>query len=160
MATFATVFTRLMPGRAESAAQARAQRRNEMYRLRQWPNEDLLFPVKHVDNSRVVPKADRRDRSASWKVLFSFSGMVCLLVVVLLPSAYSLTAGYKLQELKKKNGQLRAESAMLDVEIAKRTSPANLEQFAAKGRMEAPNAKKMVYIEPEDSVAMTLERKH
>jgi hypothetical protein len=159
MATFATVFSRLMPGRADSASQARAQRRNEMYRLRNWPNEDLLFPVKHVDNSRVVPKADRKDRSASWKVLLSFSGMVCLLIVVLLPSAYSLMAGYKLQELKKKHGELRAESAMLDVEIARRTSPANLEQFAAKGKMEPPNSRKMVFLQPEDSVAMTLERK-
>jgi len=159
MATFATVFSRLMPGRADSASQARAQRRNEMFRLRNWPNEDLLFPVKHVDNSRVVPKADRKDRSASWKVLLSFSGMVCLLIVVLLPSAYSLMAGYKLQELKKKHGELRAESAMLDVEIARRTSPANLEQFAVKGKMEPPNSRKMVFLQPEDSVAMTLERK-
>lgn len=159
MATFATVFSRLMPGRTDTAAQARAQRRNETFRLRNWPNEDLLFPVKHVDNSRVVPKADRKDRSASWKVLLSFSGMVCLLIVVLLPSAYSLVAGYKLQELKKKHGELRAESAMLDVEIARRTSPANLEQFAAKGKMESPNSRKMVFLQPEDSVAMTLERK-
>jgi hypothetical protein len=159
MATFATVFTRFMPGRAEAAAQARAQRRNETYRLRHWPNEDLLFPVKPIDNSRVVPKADRKDRTASWRVMLSFTGMVMLLIIVLLPSAYSLTAGYKLQELKRKHDQLRADNALLDVEIAKRTSPANLEQYATRGNMQAPNTKKMVFLQPEEAVAMTLERK-
>jgi hypothetical protein len=159
MATFATVFTRFMPGRAEAAAQARAQRRNETYRLRHWPNEDLLFPVKPIDNSRVVPKADRKDRTASWRVMLSFTGMVMLLILVLLPSAYSLTAGYKLQELKRKHDQLRADNALLDVELAKRTSPANLEQYATRGNMQAPNTKKMVFLQPEEAVAMTLERK-
>jgi hypothetical protein len=148
-----------MPGRAEAAAQARAQRRNETYRLRHWPNEDLLFPVKPIDNSRVVPKADRKDRTASWRVMLSFTGMVMLLIIVLLPSAYSLTAGYKLQELKRKHDQLRADNALLDVEIAKRTSPANLEQYATRGNMQAPNTKKMVFLQPEEAVAMTLERK-
>lgn len=159
MATFATMFTRFIPGRAEAAANTRTQRRNEMFRLRQWPNEDLLFPVKPIDNSRVVPKADVKDRSASWKVMFGFAGMVMLLIAVLLPSAYSLTAGYKLQELKRKNAQLRAESTLLDVEIAKKTSPANLEQYAVKGNMQTPNNKKLVYLQPSDSVAMTIERK-
>jgi hypothetical protein len=159
MATFATMFTRFLPGRAEATANARTQRRNEMFRLRQWPNEDLLFPVKPIDNSRVVPKADAKDRSASWKVMFGFAGMVMLLIAVLLPSAYSLTAGYKLQELKRKNAQLRAESTLLDVEIAKKTSPANLEQYAVKGNMQTPNNKKLVYLQPGDNVAMTIERK-
>ena len=159
MATIATMFTRLMPGRAEAAAQSRAQRRNESYRLRQWPNEDLLFPVKNIDNSRVVPKADGKDRSASWRVMFGFAGMVMLLIAVLLPSAYSLTAGYKLQELKRKNLQLRAETTLLDVEIARRTSPASLEQYAVKGNMQSPSTKKMVYLQPSDSVAMSIESK-
>lgn len=136
-----------------------AQRRNENFRLRNWPNEDLLFSVKNIDNSRVAPKADRKDRSASWRVLFGFSGMVALLVAVLLPSAYSLTAGYKLQELKRKHGELRALSANLDVEIARRTSPASLEQYAVRGHMEPPSVKKVVFLQPEDSVAMTVERK-
>jgi hypothetical protein len=159
MATFATMFTRFLPGRDESAANARTQRRNEMFRLRHWPNEDLLFPVKPIDNSRVVPKADRKDRSASWRVMFGFAGMVMLLIAILLPSAYSLTAGYKLQELKRKNAQLRAESTLLDVEIAKKTSPANLEQYAVKGNMRTPSNKKLVYLEPSDSVAMSIEGK-
>ncbi|MBS1835743.1 MAG: hypothetical protein JST65_23705 [Acidobacteria bacterium] len=159
MATFATMLTRLMPGRAEAAAHARSQRRNDTYRLRTWPNEDLLFPVKPIDNSRVSPKADRKDRSQSWKVMFGFTGAAALLIAVLLPSAYSLMAGYKLQELKKRNDQLRAESAMLDVEIARHTSPANLEQFASTGKMQAPNTKKLVYLQPQESVAMTIERK-
>lgn len=153
------MFTRFLPGRDESAANARTQRRNEMFRLRQWPNEDLLFPVKPIDNSRVVPKADGKDRSASWRVMFGFAGMVMLLIAILLPSAYSLTAGYKLQELKRKNAQLRAESTLLDVEIAKKTSPANLEQYATKGNMRTPNSKKLVYLEPTDSVAMSIEGK-
>jgi hypothetical protein len=159
MATFATVFTRFMPGRPDAAAQARAPRRNETCRLRQWPNEDLLFPVKPIDNSRVVPKADGKDRSASWRVMFGFAGMVMLLIAILLPSAYSLTAGYKLQELKRKNAQLRAETTLLDVEIARRTSPANLEQYAVRGNMQSPSTKKMVYLQPSETVAMSIQGK-
>ena len=54
---------------------------------------------------------------------------------------------------------MRAETAILDVEIAKRTSPANLEQYAVKGQMQVPNTKKRVFVQPEGSVAMTLEHR-
>ena len=149
------MFSRFVPFRAEAEANGHSPRRNETYRLRQWPNEDLLFPVKPIDNSRVVPKADGKDRSASWRVMFGFAGMVMLLIAILLPSAYSLTAGYKLQELKRKNAPLHAETTLLDVDIARRTSPASLQQYATKSNMQSPNTKKMVYLQPADSAVMS-----
>lgn len=150
MATVANMMSRWSG--VEASKTPRAGRRNETYRLRNWPNEDLLFSVKRMNNSHVVPKPDRKDRSASWRALFGFIGAVTLLIVVLLPSAYSLTSGYRLQELKKKRDTLRSESALLDVEIARRTAPGSLEAYA-KGRL-APGNKKIVFIQPEGSVAL------
>ena len=75
--------------------------------VRAFANEDIYFFVKRIDNSRVVRAADPQARGMCWKMIGSVVAAAVLLIGVLLPSAYSLLAGYQIQSLRRKRSGWR-----------------------------------------------------
>ncbi len=124
--------------------------------LRAFPNEDLYFFVKRIDNSRIVRQSDPQARRACWKMIGSVGIAATLLIGVLLPSAYSLLAGYQIQSLKQEAARLDNERASLELQEAKLLSPARMEQLAKEQQFTDPEPQKVVYLDSKDgsSVAM------
>lgn len=116
-------------------------------RVRAFANEDIYFHVKRIDNSGVVREADPRVRGVCWKLIGSAGAAVVLLIGVLLPSAYSLMAGYQIQSLKQEQARLTDEQASLELEEAQLLSPARMEQLAREQQFTDPPSDKVVYLD-------------
>jgi cell division protein FtsL len=154
MATLANfyhrVFDRGVFDRAtDGAAQSRAPRNSSdaSTRVRTFANEDIYFYVKRIDNSDVVREADPQARGTCWKLIGSVVAAVVLLIGVLLPSAYSLLAGYKIQALQQEQQRLATQQASLELEEATLVSPARMEQLARDQQFIDPPSQKVVYLD-------------
>ncbi len=100
--------------------------------LRPFPNEDLGFWIKPIDNSRRVRQDDPGLAEACWR-FFSATALVVVVVVGLLaPSAYSVLSGFRLERLKEANVALHSEVRRLELKHSKLTSPARLEELARR----------------------------
>src|SRR6476620_2950663 len=108
MATLTTVYSRLFTTGAERSA---APGIKPSIPVRVFPNEDIYFFAKRIDNSRLVRQADPRARGDCWKMIGSAGVAAMLLIGVLLPSAYGLLAGYQIQSLKEEGKRLATEQA-------------------------------------------------
>ena len=152
MATLADSWSRLF-GMAKAADAPRAF--SASTRVRAFANEDILFYVKRIDNTRVVREADPAARGRCWKVIGSAVGAAVLLIGVLLPSAYSLLSGYQIQTLKQESQRLVTEQASLELQEAQLVSPARMEQLAREQQFVDPAPQKVVYLEGQQgSLAM------
>jgi cell division protein FtsL len=149
MATLANFYHRVFDRAAEGAAQPRAPRtgNDASTRVRAFANEDIYFYVKRIDNSDVVREADPQARGTCWKLIGSVVAAVVLLIGVLLPSAYSLLAGYKIQALQQEQQRLGTEQASLELEEATLVSPARMEQLARDQQFIDPPSQKVVYLD-------------
>jgi cell division protein FtsL len=154
MATLANFYHRvfdrgLFDRAAETAAQPRAPRNanDASTRVRAFANEDIYFYVKRIDNSDVVREADPQARGTCWKLIGSVVAAVVLLIGVLLPSAYSLLAGYQIQALKQEQQRLSTEQSSLELEEAQLVSPARMEELAREQQFIDPPSQKVVYLD-------------
>ena len=148
MATLATVLGKFFEqGMNRAGSSARAAEPSAP--VRPFANEDIFFYVKRLDNSRVVRAADPEARQACWKMIGSVVAAAVLLIVVLLPGAYSLLAGYQVQTLRQEAQRLANESANLELQEAALLSPARMQQFVD------PPPQKVVYLDgqPDAQVA-------
>src|ERR1700722_18693815 len=110
MATLATVCSRFFTGEAvRSATSSGTHRAARAVPVRAFANEDIYFFVKRIDNSRVVRQTDPQAGGVCWKMIGSVGAAAVLLIGVLLPSAYGLLAGYKIQTLKEEAKHLNNE---------------------------------------------------
>jgi hypothetical protein len=133
----------------------RAPRRAASTRVRSFANEDILFYVKRIDNSRVVREADPASRGRALKLAGSVFGVAVLLIAVLLPSAYGLLAGYQIQSLRQEGDRLAADQASLELQESQLLSPARMEQLAREQQFVDPAPQKVVYLEgAQGSLAM------
>jgi cell division protein FtsL len=148
MATLANfynrVFDRTVDGRAEPP---KPRARDASTRVRAFANEDIYFYVKRIDNSDVVREADPQARGACWKLIGSVVAAAVLLIGVLLPSAYSLLAGYKIQALQQEQQRLATEQSSLELEEATLVSPARMEELAREQQFIDPPSQKVVYLD-------------
>ena len=169
MATLDQVWDRLFAGSAQPQERVNSARKLETAtqaysnvprvetstRVRSFANEDVLFYVKRIDNSRVMRQADPAARGRALKLAGSVFGAALLLIGVLLPSAYGLMAGYQIQTLRHEGDRLAAERASLELEESKLLSPARMEQLAREQQFVDPAPQKVVYLEgPQGSLAM------
>jgi len=78
-----------------------------------------------------------------------------LLIVVLLPGAYSLLAGYQVQTLRQEAQRLANESANLELQEAALLSPARMQELARMQQFVDPPPQKVVYLDgqPDAQVA-------
>ena len=159
MATLAILLRRfeatLVP-RTEARPALRVE--PDPYRLRSFPNEDVFFYLKRVDNSRLVREADPIARKACWSTLGVATVVVVLLSAFLAPSVAAIRAGYKLEELKAEQQQLIAERRTLELAEAELRSPARLAELAAGRQMVAPAPGQVVRLDtrPDGSLALNV----
>ena len=160
MASLATVYNRFLGGsRAVAGVEPRWEARDDNFALRALPNEDIYFFVKEIDNARVVRQADPTEGHAAWKVLASGGAVVALLIGVLLPSAYGLLAGYKVEALKTEHETLVREKAKLELEEAGLLNPARQEELARIQGFVDPAPQKVVYLDSKaGSLAMNVKK--
>ena len=127
-------------------------------RLRPFANEDILFYVKRIDNSRVVRAADPAARSRCWKLIGSAVGAAMLLIGVLLPSAYGLMAGYSIQSLRLEGQRLAADQASLELREAQLLSPQRMEELAKQQQFVEPAPARVLYLDSSQG-ALAMNRK-
>jgi hypothetical protein len=116
-------------------------------RLRSFANEDILFYVKRIDNSRVVRAADPAARGRCWKLIGSVVGAAVLLIGVLLPNAFGLMAGYQIQSLRKEGQRLADYQASLELREAQLLSPARIQELAHEQQFVDPGPAKVLYLD-------------
>ncbi|HTS77957.1 MAG TPA: hypothetical protein VMG40_17220 [Bryobacteraceae bacterium] len=156
MAALANVYNRLFD-REGQQIRGGARKTEESTRVRAFANEDIYFYIKRIDNSGVVREADPKARGVCWKLIGSAGAAVILLIAVLLPSAYSLLAGYQIQSLKQEQARLADEQATLELQETQLVSPARMEQLAKEQQFIDPPAQKVVYLNQGGAVAMNTE---
>lgn len=163
MATLAGMHSRFFGG---GSARVRASSRRDspaapaVALVRGFPNEDIYFFVKRIDNSRVVRQADPQAGSVCWKMIGSVGVAALLLIGVLLPSAYGLLAGYQIQSLKAEAQRLDAQQASLELQEAKLVSPERMEELAREQQFVDPEPQKVVYLDSKDGSSLALNEKH
>jgi hypothetical protein len=163
VATLATVYHRLFTKDLEaseaSARAASARARDASVQLRTFPNEDICFYVKRLDNSGVVREADPRARGNCWKLIGSVVAAAILLIAVLLPSAYGLLAGYQVQSLRQEAQRLATEQTSLELRETALVSPARMEELAREQQFVDPAPQKVVYLDSNKSGSLAMNRK-
>jgi cell division protein FtsL len=160
MASLATVYNRILGGsKIETAVRSDDAPQDNSYALRALPNEDVYFFVKEINNARVVRQANPRERHAAWRMVASGGVVAALVICVLLPSAYGLLAGYKVEALKSERQALEREMSKLEVEEATLLSPARLEELARKQSFTDPAPLKVIFLDGKPgSLAMNVKK--
>jgi hypothetical protein len=146
MATLATVLDKLFENQINRAGSA-THRVEASTAVRPFANEDIFFRVKRIDNSRVVRAADPQARQDCWKMIGSMVVAAVLLIVVLLPGAYSLLAGFQIQALRQEAHRLVNEQASLELKEAELLSPARMQELARDQQFVDPPSQKVVYLD-------------
>jgi hypothetical protein len=148
MATLANIYHRFFVRSSEEAAETRAPRAASISnRVRPFANEDIYFHTKRFDNSGVMREADPKASGTCWKLIGSVVAAAVLLICVLLPSAYSLLAGYQIQALQQEQQRLATEQASLELQEAQLISPARMEELAREQQFIDPPSQKVVYLD-------------
>ena len=160
MASIATMYNRILGGsRTEAAVRPVDAPQDNTYALRALPNEDVYFFVKEINNARVVRQANPRERHAAWRMVASGGVVAAVLICVLLPSAYGLLAGYKVEALKSERQSLEREMSKLEVEEATLLNPARLAELARKQSFVDPAPQTVVFLDPKPgSLAMNTKK--
>jgi hypothetical protein len=154
MATLADVWSRMFAQGMERANED-ARGGDSYTRLRPFSNEDILFYVKRIDNSRVVRAADPAARGRCWKLIGSVVGATVLLIGVLLPSAYGLMAGYSIQSLRREGQRLATDQASLELREAQLLSPSRMQELARQQQFSDPAPARVLYLDgSQGSLAM------
>ena len=144
---------------AGASASAFGTQRDERFRVRRVPNENIYFYGKTIDNSRVVRERDPKARGNQFRLMAATLGGAALLIAVLLPSAYTFIAGHELQDLQQKRDQLLAQRRHLEVEEAQLLTPARLEKYAENQKLSDPG-NKIVYLPGEKTGTEASNRQH
>ena len=158
MATLGTIFDRFFTARAVEQAVPRTWEDEDPHQLRCFPNEDVYFFVKKIDNSEVVRESDPAARTTCWRVIGSCVAAAVLLIAVFLPSLYGLIAGYQLESLTQERQRLEIERSSLQLEESRLMSPQRLEELARKQQFIDPSPAQVVYLDgkPEGTLAKSL----
>jgi hypothetical protein len=153
MATLANIFNNFSGAKAvpDTAVAVEAHVISQAFKLRPLPNEDVYFFAKKIDNSRVVRQANPRARARDLKLLGGAAIAAASLIVLLLPSAYGLMAGYQLSQLQQENQRLMTERARLEVEESRLVSTDRLKHLAEVQKFIDPAPEQTVYLPKNDS---------
>lgn len=161
MATLANIFNHFIGAGSvvESASRTATRHMSDVYTLRAVPNEDVFFFTKRIDNSRVLRQTDPRARARDWKMVGGAGFAAMSLIVMLLPSAYGLMAGYQLSSLKKEQHRLVSERASLELEEARLISAERLQELARIQEFVDPAPDRTVYLSPKNDKSVALNRR-
>lgn len=148
MATLANIFGKFGGPQIESAnVQAiSGPARDGGTRIRPFANEDIYFFVKHIDNSSVIRAVDPASERASWEMIGAAAAAAIFLVVVLIPKAYGVLDGYKIQALRQEQQRLMGENAALVLEETSIMSPERMAALAKQQKFIDPAGENIVYL--------------
>ncbi|MGD0199768.1 MAG: hypothetical protein ABSD27_03360 [Bryobacteraceae bacterium] len=158
MATLAAFFRRTEAQVMAEAAPAR-ERGNvdvDAWRLRPLPCEDVYLYSKKIDNSRVVREADPVAGRKAWKNAAKGACAAGLLIMLIMPKAFGMVAGYRIHLLAREHERLVTERTELQLAEARLLSPERLERLAWEYGLVSPDTKHVVFINPtpEDTLAL------
>lgn len=145
------------PANPEAAARpvgVRAVRDPHM--LRALPNDDLLFYVKRIDNSRLVRAADPQARGACWSAIGGACVLLALLTSAFFPSVGSTIAGYKLEALRAEERHLLAERRNLELQEAELLSPARLDKLAKDSNLVTPSSRQVIHLDAKGDATVAM----
>ena len=148
MAAWTVIWDMLGEMAIERGAESAPRRHAERYRLRPLPAEDVYLHIKNFDNSQVVRLEDPAARGTCWKAIGATVGSATMLIVLLLPSVFSLLAGYKLQILEAEHQELARQKSALSLERASLLTPQRLEEIARYQEMVDPAPQSVQYLAP------------
>jgi uncharacterized protein HemX len=116
-------------------------------RLRAFPNEDIYFHIKPIDNSAVIRLADPESERASLKMVAAAGIAAAVLIGVLMPKGYGVLAGYQIQTLRQEQEHLLADQAALELREASLMSPERMQVLAKEQQFVDPAPERIVYLE-------------
>lgn len=158
MATLPTFLRRtgtpVNPAAAARPVGVRAERDPHM--LRALPNDDLLFYVKRIDNSRLVRAADPQARGACWSAIGGACVLLVLLTSAFFPSVASTIAGYKLEALRAEERRLLAERRNLELQEAELVSPARLDKLAKDSNLVTPSSRQVIHLDAKSDATVAM----
>jgi hypothetical protein len=133
-----------------------AHMREDAFTVRPLPNEDVALWIKSIDNSRVRPQRDPEVRKACVRFITMSSVSMFLAILLFLPNAYGVLAGYQLGRLQKEHTALRKERDLLRNQQAELESPKTLAKWAQEYGLKPPAPEQVVYLPPaeDESLAM------
>jgi cell division protein FtsL len=138
MSTLATFVNRFMGATELAEAPSAVWTRADVPRLRPIANEDVYLFVKRIDNSSVIRAIDPVAQSARTKSMATGFAAAVLIIAGLVPSAYNVTAGFTMQQLRQEQTQLERQRAILLTEEARLVNPDRLRQLAKTLKMREP----------------------
>jgi hypothetical protein len=149
MATLATILDRFMAAKSldQAAPRTRVLEQEDPFEVPAFPNEDVYFYIKRINNAHVLREADPAARRACWKLIGSSLTIAALVIGLLLPGLYGLVAGYRLEALRQERNRLMLDRATLEYQESKLLDPARLEELAKMQQFVDPDATKVVYLE-------------
>jgi hypothetical protein len=149
MATLATILDRFTAAKSSDQASPRTRvlEQEDQFEVPAFPNEDVYFYIKRINNSQVLREADPAARRTCWKLIGSSLTIAALVIGLLLPGLYGLIAGYRLEALRQERDRLILDRTTLEYEESKLLDPARLEQLAKLQQFVDPAATKVVYLD-------------
>jgi hypothetical protein len=126
------------------------------YGLRPLPSEDVYFFLKKIDNSRIVREADPAARKRAWKAGAKGVAAAALLILLLMPKALGMMAGYQVHMLAQDRERLINERSVLALEEARLVSPERLEQLAQELKLVNPDPRRVLVLNSKAESALAL----
>jgi len=161
MATLATILDRFTAAKSSDQASPRTRvlEQEDLFEVPAFPNEDVYFYIKRINNSQVLREADPAARRACWKLIGTSLTIAALVIGLLLPGLYGLIAGYRLEALRQERDRLILDRTTLEYEESKLLDPARLEQLAKLQQFVDPAATKVVYLDGKSDHVVAQETK-
>lgn len=157
MATMAAYFKRPAAAAVGDAAPREYWNQEpDPFQLRPLPCEDVYLYCKKVDNSRVVREADPIARKKCWRAVSASFAAALFLMVLMLPDALGMIAGYQIHGLDRNRKKLSQDLARLELEEAALLSPQRLQEVARNLRLVDPDSTHVVYINPKPDSTVAL----
>ncbi len=149
MATLATIMDRFAAPKnfEQPAPWGRVLEEVDPFQVPSFPNEDVYFYVKRIDNSRVLHESDPAARKVCWRLIGTSFAIAVVVIGLLLPTLYGLIAGYRMEALRQERQRLELDRASLELSEAKLLSPARLEELARMQQFVDPAPQKVVYLD-------------
>jgi hypothetical protein len=146
MATRAAFFNRTETPAAPAGGGGGLGSGPDAYRLRPLPSEDVYFYVKKIDNSRLVREADPAARRRAWQDGLKGLAAAGLLILLLMPKALGVVAGYEINQLTASHKKMAAEKTAIELQEAQLRSPDRLEQLARQMHLVNPDPRRVVVL--------------
>jgi hypothetical protein len=128
-----------------AAAHAAVANPEGAFRLRMFPNEDVYFFIKRIDNSLVIRESDPKTRRTCWSVIGSSCAVAVFLTGLLLPSLQGLLAGYRIESLRQDKHRLELERATLEFQETKLLTTEHLNELAEKQKFVDPSTPQQLF---------------